>query len=196
MSSTADQPLGAGTAEITVNDVEVAVTVPPLTPLLDVLRDELRLTGAKPGCRAGDCGACTVLLDGVPVASCLVPVAHARGRTVTTIEGSETDSRIAALQDSFARHNACQCGYCIPGFIVAAAPLVGTSDACDRDAIGHALAGNLCRCTGYDSIVHAVMDTGSRPARRSPGGRDGTGRPRVGARTASSGAAHSGGRPA
>jgi len=137
-----------------VNGRQETVRVPPLRPLADVLRDDLDLTGTKLGCRAGDCGSCTVLLDGEAVASCLLPAVRADGRAVTTIEGLETDGVLHPLQRAFRDQNASQCGYCIPGLIMASVGLVDGEDA--DDDISRALAGNLCRCTGYESIVAAV----------------------------------------
>lgn len=134
-----------------VNGRGETVETSPLRPLADVLRDDLDLTGTKLGCRAGDCGSCTVLLDGEPVASCLLPAVRAEGRTVTTIEGLEHDGELHPLQKAFREHNASQCGYCIPGLVMASVPLVEE----DGDIAG-ALAGNLCRCTGYESVVAAI----------------------------------------
>jgi carbon-monoxide dehydrogenase small subunit len=164
-----------GSVTMTVNGITSTVDVDPLTPLADVLRDEMNLTGTKLGCRAGDCGSCTILVDGEPVASCLVPVAHADGKEVTTIEGAHADRRLKALQEGFAKNNACQCGYCIPGFIMAARPLVNAGRTLTRGMVTTELSGNLCRCTGYDSIIAAVFDADAslttaptNPAETSP----------------------------
>jgi aerobic-type carbon monoxide dehydrogenase small subunit (CoxS/CutS family) len=139
---------------VVVNGRRETLRVPPLRPLADVLRDDLDLTGTKLGCRAGDCGSCTVLLDGEAVASCLLPAVRADGREVTTIEGLESAGEPHPLQRTFRDQNASQCGYCIPGLIMAS---VGLVDGAHADAdIAQALAGNLCRCTGYESIVAAV----------------------------------------
>lgn len=136
-----------------VNGRQETVTVPPLRPLADVLRDELDLTGTKLGCRAGDCGSCTVLLDGEAVASCLLPAVRARGRAVTTIEGLATGDDLHPVQQAFRDRNASQCGYCVPGLVMAAVSLLE-----DDEDIPRALAGNLCRCTGYESVVAAIAD--------------------------------------
>jgi carbon-monoxide dehydrogenase small subunit len=139
---------------VVVNGRRETVRVPPLRPLADVLRDDLDLTGTKLGCRAGDCGSCTVLLDGEAVASCLLPAIRADGHEVTTIEGLESAGELHPLQRAFRDQNASQCGYCIPGLIMASVGLVDGEHP-DGD-ISRALAGNLCRCTGYESIVAAV----------------------------------------
>jgi aerobic-type carbon monoxide dehydrogenase small subunit (CoxS/CutS family) len=136
----------------TLNGKRAQVEAPPLKRLLDVLREECGLTGTKEGCGEGECGACTVLLDGEPVASCLVPFAQARGRRVTTIEGLGGDH---PLQRAFVAHGAAQCGICTPGMIMAAVPLPAGADL---PQIREALAGNLCRCTGYVAIYRAVAD--------------------------------------
>ena len=136
---------------LTVNGHPVDVDAHPLERLLDVLRERLGLTGTKEGCGEGECGACTVLLDGRPVNSCLVPVLHAEGREVVTVEGL---CGRRALQDAFVAEGGTQCGACTPGFLVAASAIPpGASLAEVREA----LAGNICRCTGYEGIYRAVM---------------------------------------
>ena len=150
---------------MTATDVRVRVvvngqrherTVAAATTLVDFLRGDLGLTGTKVGCDGGECGACTVLLDGVPVLSCLVLAAETDGRAVTTIEQRD-DPRLAALADAFVAEAALQCGYCTPGMIMAAHPLPADADS---PTIRAALAGNLCRCTGYAKIVAAVQRAG------------------------------------
>ena len=126
--------------------------------LLDVLRDELGLTGSKEGCGSGDCGACTVLLDGEMVCSCLVLGAEAQGRSIRTIEGIAEGSVLHPVQQKFLEHAALQCGFCTPGFIVAAKALLDRNPNPTETEVRYWLAGNLCRCTGYDKIVRAVMD--------------------------------------
>lgn len=126
--------------------------------LLDVLRDELHLTGSKEGCGSGDCGACSVMLDGRLVCSCLVLGAEAEGRSVETIEGMATGDALHPLQQKFLEHAALQCGICTPGFLVAAKALLEKHPDPTETEVRYWLAGNLCRCTGYDKIIRAVMD--------------------------------------
>ena len=130
----------------------------PNQTLLDVLRDELGLTGTKEGCGTGDCGACSVTLDGSLVCACLVLGVEAEGREVTTVEGLSQDGELHVLQQKFIDHAALQCGICTPGFLVAAKTLLDRNPNPDETEIRYALAGNLCRCTGYDKIVRAVQD--------------------------------------
>ena len=127
--------------------------------LLDVLRDELRLTGSKEGCASGDCGACSVTLDGRLVCACLVLAAEVEGREVTTIEGMASGDQLHPLQQKFLDHAALQCGVCTPGFLVAAKALLERNPDPTETQVRYWLAGNLCRCTGYDKIVRAVLDT-------------------------------------
>jgi carbon-monoxide dehydrogenase small subunit len=129
----------------------------PGASLLDVLRDTLGLTGTKEGCASGDCGACTVVLDGEMVCSCLVLAAEAEGRSVATIEGVAEGSVLHPVQQKFLEHAALQCGFCTPGFIVAAKALLDRNPDPTETEVRYWLAGNLCRCTGYDKIVRAVM---------------------------------------
>lgn len=143
-----------------LNGKRADVEAPPLKRLLDVLREECGLTGTKEGCGEGECGACTVLLDGQPVASCLVPFAQARGRKVTTIEGLGGKH---PLQRCFLQHGAAQCGICTPGMILAAVPIPAGAGL---PQIREALAGNLCRCTGYTAIYRAVVAAKKKKGRR------------------------------
>ena len=126
--------------------------------LLDALRDELGLTGSKEGCGSGDCGACTVIMDGRMVCSCLVLAVEAEGRVVQTIEGIAEGGQLHPVQEKFLEHAALQCGYCTPGFIVATKALLERNPDPTESEVRYWLAGNLCRCTGYDKIVRAVMD--------------------------------------
>ena len=127
--------------------------------LLDVLRDELRLTGSKEGCASGDCGACSVTLDGRLVCACLVLAAEVEGQEVTTIEGMAVGDQLHPLQQKFLDHAALQCGVCTLGFLVAAKALLDRNSNPTETEVRYWLAGNLCRCTGYDKIVRAVLDT-------------------------------------
>ncbi len=126
--------------------------------LLDVLRDVLGLTGSKEGCASGDCGACTVILDGRMVCSCLVLGVEAEGKSVTTVEGIAQGDHLHPVQQKFLEHAALQCGFCTPGFIVAAKALLDENPNPTETEVRYWLAGNLCRCTGYDKIIRAVMD--------------------------------------
>ena len=140
----------------TLNGESVEVLVQPYETLLDVLREGLGLTGPKEGCGTGDCGACTVHLDGQPVASCLVLAMQARGRSVLTIEGLGKQGALHPLQDAFVRHGVPQCGFCIPGVLMAAAALLAETPHPTEDEIRYGIAGNLCRCTGYTKMLAAI----------------------------------------
>ncbi|HUQ86313.1 MAG TPA: (2Fe-2S)-binding protein [Vicinamibacterales bacterium] len=140
--------------KLTINGKARSVDVHPMKRLLDVIREDCGLTGAKEGCGEGECGACTVLIDGVPVDSCIVPVAHAEGCNVITIEGATATRAGKALQDAFVVKGGAQCGICTPGMILAAMPL---KQGNSLDEIKTALAGNLCRCTGYPAIFRSVQ---------------------------------------
>jgi carbon-monoxide dehydrogenase small subunit len=130
----------------------------PSATLLDALRDELGLTGSKEGCGSGDCGACTIVLDGQMVCSCLVLAAEAEGRKIATIEGVAEGSELHPVQRKFLEKGALQCGFCTPGFIVASKALLDHNPDPSESEVRYWLAGNLCRCTGYDKIVRAVLD--------------------------------------
>jgi len=154
---------GAGVTTLKVNGRKTSVTAPLVSRLADVLRDELGLTGTKIGCNAGDCGACTVLLDGRQVCSCLTALGQAAGREVTTVEGLAHEGKLSALQTAFQKHGAAQCGICTPGMLMAAADLLGRNAKPDEAAVKDALGGVLCRCTGYQKIIEAVVDAASSP---------------------------------
>jgi len=141
-----------------VNGDPVEFLCEPDQTLLDVLRDELGLTGSKEGCGSGDCGACSVMLDGRLVCSCLVLAPEAEGRAVETIEGMANGEELHPLQEKFLEHAALQCGICTPGILVAAKALLERDPDPSETEVRYWLAGNLCRCTGYDKIVRAVMD--------------------------------------
>ena len=140
-----------------INGTDTEFLCEPRQSLLEVLRDELRLTGSKEGCNNGNCGACNVLLDGRLVNSCLVLGVEVQGRAVTTIEGVAGPQGLHPLQQKFLEHAALQCGICTPGFIVAARALLERKPKPTEGEVRHWLAGNLCRCTGYDKIVRAVL---------------------------------------
>jgi aerobic carbon-monoxide dehydrogenase small subunit len=150
--------------KLTINGKTRTVNTHPMKRLLDVLREDCGLTGTKEGCGEGECGACTVLLDGVAVDSCIVPVAHAEGCRVITIEGAAATHTGKALQNAFVVHGGAQCGICTPGMILAAAPL---KRAASLGEIKAALAGNLCRCTGYPAIFRSVESALNTPHRKS-----------------------------
>ena len=143
---------------LTVNDREYEVAVEPNTTLVDLLREHLGLTGTKKGCELGDCGACTVLLDGKAVNSCLVLAVQADGRTVQTIEGLETAAGLHPLQQAFVEKGAIQCGFCSSGMILSAKELLDRTPIRRSRRSGRAISGNLCRCTGYQKIIEAIMD--------------------------------------
>ena len=142
----------------TINGDPVEFLCDPEQTLLDVLRDELQLTGSKEGCASGDCGACSVTLDGRLVCACLVLGVEAEGHSVDTIEGMAQGEKLHPLQQKFLDHAALQCGVCTPGFLVAAKSLLEKNPDPTETEVRYWLAGNLCRCTGYDKIVRAVMD--------------------------------------
>ena len=141
---------------LTVNGEERQLLVPVHKTLLEVLREDLQLTGTKHGCELGECGACTVLVDGEPALSCLVLPIECQGRPIRTVEGMASGSRLHPLQQAFAELGAAQCGYCTPGILLTAEALLADNPAPTREAVRHALAGNLCRCTGYTKILDAV----------------------------------------
>ncbi len=142
----------------TINGDQVEYLCEPEETLLDVLRDRLALTGSKEGCGSGDCGACSVAVDGRLVCSCLMLGAEAQGHEIETIEGMASDGELHPLQQKFLDHAALQCGICTPGFLVAAKALLEKNPDPSETEVRYWLAGNLCRCTGYDKIVRAVMD--------------------------------------
>jgi len=147
---------------LTVNGDRLELAVPEHWTLLEALRYGLGLTGSKQGCDKGDCGACTVLLDGEPALSCITPVWEAEGREVTTVEGLAQPGRLNALQAAFAETGGAQCGFCTPGILMSAWGLLQRNPAPTRAEIRDALAGNLCRCTGYTKIYEAVEIAASR----------------------------------
>lgn len=173
------------TIQITVNGEMRSADVDPRETLVDVLRDKLGVKSPKVGCGKGDCGACTVLLDGRAVRSCLILAVEANGHEVVTVEGLCRNG-LTPLQVAFLRHNAFQCGYCAPGMVLAATELLARNPRPDDAAIREAIAGNLCRCTGYEPILAAIREVAAagaspsrkprRPARRKPVARHPAGR--------------------
>ena len=139
-----------------VNGEETHCLVPVHKTLLEVLREDLGLTGTKHGCELGECGTCTVLIDGRPELSCLLLPVQVQGRNIVTVEGLAQGSQLSPLQQAFAEVGAAQCGYCTPGILLASTSLLGDNPQPTRDEIKAALAGNLCRCTGYSKILDAV----------------------------------------
>ncbi len=148
-----------------LNGNEVTVEIEDHWTLLHLLREELGLTGTKEGCGVGECGACTVLVDGMAVNSCIFLAAEAQGRKVTTIEGlASPDGRLHPIQEAFIEHGAIQCGFCSPGMILSAKALLDETPRPDEDDIREAIAGNICRCTGYVQIIEAIAAAGRGPA--------------------------------
>jgi aerobic-type carbon monoxide dehydrogenase small subunit (CoxS/CutS family) len=152
------------TLHATVNGRACALEIDPRLTLLDLLRDVLGLTGTKRGCEVGECGACTVLLDGVAVNSCLVPAPQVEGRQVTTVEGLAAGGALTPLQDAFLDHEAVHCGFCTPGILMSARDLLDHHAAPSEHDIREAISGNLCRCSGYAQIVAAIAAAAEREA--------------------------------
>ena len=144
--------------EFRVNDRPTHIDAAPMTSLATVLRDHLALTGTKVACQEGFCGSCTVLLDGQPIAACLLPVAHAEGGAVRTVEGLAADGRLSPLQQALEKADAVQCGMCFPGFLMSLTALLERAPHPTESDIQRALVGNICRCTGYDRVVSAVLE--------------------------------------
>ncbi|MCD6425048.1 MAG: (2Fe-2S)-binding protein [Anaerolineales bacterium] len=146
------------TITLIINGQSEELLVPSNMTLLHVLRDQLGLTGTKNGCEAGECGACTVLVDGEPINSCLVLAVELEGREITTIEGLSSNGKLTPLQQAFADLNAVQCGYCTPGMLMSGTALLRRNPNPTAEEIQKALVGNLCRCTGYQRIIDAIME--------------------------------------
>jgi len=157
-------PVSEVAVRVEVNGVQRSATVEARRTLADFLRENLGLTGTHVGCEQGVCGACTVLLDGVPVRACLTFAAQASGASITTVEGLATDGRLHPLQAAFKAHHALQCGFCTPGFLMSAVALLKDNPAPTEHEVRRALSGNTCRCTGYQFIVDAVRAAGSEMA--------------------------------
>ena len=144
------------TVTLTINGEQRQVETAANQTLLYLLRDDLGLTGTKDGCREGECGECTVLLDGEPVNSCMVLAVEVDGRQVLTVEGLAQEGQLSPLQEAFMEHNAIQCGFCTPGMLMSAKALLDANPRPTREEIREAISGNLCRCTGYQKIVDAI----------------------------------------
>ena len=148
--------------QVEVNGIEHRAHVSTSATLLDLLRDQLRLKGVKRGCSAGQCGSCTVLMDGKAVNACLVPAVRANGKQIATVEGLEGVDGLHPLQKEFERHGAVQCGFCTPGMLMSAKALLDSVPNPDKERIKEALSGNLCRCSGYKKIIEAVEAASER----------------------------------
>ena len=146
------------TITMKINGKAEYLMVPANMTLLQLLRDKLALTGTKNGCEAGECGACTVLVDGEPTNSCMMLAVEADGREITTVEGLTENGELSALQQAFVDHNAVQCGFCTPGMLISSHALLERKPQPSREEIEEALLGNLCRCTGYVRIIEAIED--------------------------------------
>jgi aerobic carbon-monoxide dehydrogenase small subunit len=149
-----------------VNNVAREVDAPPMKRALDVLREDLRLTGTKEGCGEGECGACSILIDGEVINSCLVPICQVEGARITTVEGLARDGCLDPLQEAFLEFGGAQCGICTPGMLIAARALLDANSQPTREEIKEAIAGNLCRCTGYVKIIDAIEQAGNGDGRR------------------------------
>lgn len=147
-----------------LNGREVMIDIEPSDLLVDVLRERLGLIGTKVGCREGECGACTVILDGKAIASCILPAMKAHGRKVVTVEGLSINGELDALQEAFIERGAVQCGYCTPGMLMSAKALLEDNPNPSEEEIKEAIAGNLCRCTGYFKIIEAIKSVAERAA--------------------------------
>ena len=145
------------TYRLTVNGVDTEVEAPGMRRLLDVLREDLGLTGTKEGCGEGECGACSVLVDGAVVDACMVPLCQVNGRQIDTVEGLADDTGLSALQAAFLETGGAQCGICTPGMLMAAEALLASGAEATETTVREAIAGNLCRCTGYTKIIDAIL---------------------------------------
>jgi carbon-monoxide dehydrogenase small subunit len=152
-----------------VNGRSRTLDAPPLARLLDILRGPLGLTGTKEGCGEGECGSCTVLLDGVPVNACLVVAGQCDGRTILTVEGLAARDALSDLQEAFVKEGGAQCGICTPGILMAAHALLAANPQPGEGEIRESIAGNICRCTGYQRIVESIRQAAKEQASREPG---------------------------
>ena len=154
---------------LTINNKGYDLSVEPHKTLVELIRKDLGLTGTKVGCDVGDCGACTVIMDGEPVNSCLVLAVQANGKNLLTIEGLESDGKLHPLQQAFIDKGAIQCGFCSPGMILSAKGLLDSNPRAGEEEIREAISGNLCRCTGYQKIVEAVLSVSGHASTRAKG---------------------------
>ncbi|MDL2718520.1 MAG: (2Fe-2S)-binding protein [Acidobacteriota bacterium] len=152
-----------------VNGLSRTLDAPPLARLLDILRGPLGLTGTKEGCGEGECGSCTVLLDGVPVNACLVVAGQCDGRKILTVEGLASKDALSDLQEAFVKEGGAQCGICTPGVLMAAHALLAANPQPGEGEIRESIAGNICRCTGYQRIVESIRNAAKEQATREPG---------------------------
>ena len=150
--------------ELTVNGTQYQVSVPPWRTLVEVLRETLGLMGTKKSCNEGECGACTIIMDGRPVTSCLVLAVDARGKDIVTIEGLSEGEKLDPIQESFLRHGALQCGFCTPGMVMASKALLNENPNPTIEEAREAISGNLCRCTGYQHIIDAILNVSKNKA--------------------------------
>ena len=155
------EPVRSSVVALEINGEQVELEVPARRLLVHFIRDDLGLTGTHIGCDTGNCGACTIHLDGEPVKSCMSLAVQADGRTVTTVEGLTAESELTPLQQAFNEHHALQCGYCTPGMLMSASALLASTPRPTEDEVRYALQGNICRCTGYVNIVEAVVAAGA-----------------------------------
>ncbi|MFC1872002.1 (2Fe-2S)-binding protein [Chloroflexota bacterium] len=151
------------TIRLKVNGEDYELSVPPNKTLLETLREDLGLTGAKEGCQDGTCGACTVLMDGKPVRSCIFLAVAAEGKDILTIEGLSRDDKLHPIQEAFVNEGGVQCGYCTPGMILTAKALLDTNPSPTEEEVRQAISGNLCRCTGYVKIVASILAAARKP---------------------------------
>jgi carbon-monoxide dehydrogenase small subunit len=158
-------PVTSSTVSLEVNGEQIELEVPTRRLLVHFLRDDLGLTGTHIGCDTGNCGACTVHLDGEPVKSCMLLAVQAQGAKVTTVEGLAADGELTRLQQAFNEHHALQCGYCTPGMLMSATALLARNPNPSEEDVRVAIQGNICRCTGYVNIVEAIMAAGQGGAR-------------------------------
>jgi carbon-monoxide dehydrogenase small subunit len=168
LKSEVERPVDRHVIALQVNGERAELLLPVHKTLLEVLREDMQLTGTKHGCELGECGTCTVLVDGRPELSCLLLPIQIEGRAITTVEGLASGSQLHPLQQAFAELGAAQCGYCTPGILLASKSLLDSNQSPSRDEIREALAGNLCRCTGYQKILDGVELASERMANSLP----------------------------